>query len=157
MFSVSNPIVFYLVVLPWGNSGSSLYLLLNLVEWGRKILCYKTANITVTVSDWIFKPWRSWVSLGIVTHTLNPAFERQGQVDLWVGGHPGLDSELLANQGYIVKPCLKKHTHKIIINTEAELTIDAEGQTRRTMAPTVILWSLSLRSDSIWRNTRSSN
>lgn len=36
MFSVSEPVVFYLVVLPWGNSGFSLYLLLNLVEWGRK-------------------------------------------------------------------------------------------------------------------------
>lgn len=50
MFSVSDPVVFYLVTFALMNSDFSLYLLLNLVEWGRKTLCYKTANIVMTVS-----------------------------------------------------------------------------------------------------------
>jgi hypothetical protein len=39
---------------------------------------------------------------------LVPALGRQRQVDLWVRGQPGLQSEFQDNQGYTEKPCLEK-------------------------------------------------
>lgn len=36
---------------------------------GEKTLCYKTANTVLTVSDWVFKHWRSRVWPDLVTHT----------------------------------------------------------------------------------------
>jgi hypothetical protein len=39
---------------------------------------------------------------------LIPALGRQRQVDLWVGGQPGLQSEFQDSQGYTEKPCLEK-------------------------------------------------
>jgi hypothetical protein len=39
---------------------------------------------------------------------LIPALGRQRQVDFWVRGQPGLQSEFQDNQGYTEKPCLKK-------------------------------------------------
>jgi hypothetical protein len=37
-----------------------------------------------------------------------PALGRQRQVDFWVRGQPGLQSEFQDSQGYTEKPCLKK-------------------------------------------------
>jgi hypothetical protein len=39
---------------------------------------------------------------------LIPALGRQRQVDFWVRGQPGLQSEFKDSQGYIEKPCLEK-------------------------------------------------
>jgi hypothetical protein len=39
---------------------------------------------------------------------LIPALGRQTQVDFWVPGQPGLQSEFQDSQGYTEKPCLKK-------------------------------------------------
>jgi hypothetical protein len=39
---------------------------------------------------------------------LIPALGRQRQVDFWVRGQPGLQSEFQDSQGYTEKPCLKK-------------------------------------------------
>jgi hypothetical protein len=39
---------------------------------------------------------------------LIPALGRQKQVDFWVQGQPGLQSEFQDSQGYTEKPCLKK-------------------------------------------------
>ena len=39
---------------------------------------------------------------------LFPAHGRQRQVDFWVRGQPGLQSEFQDSQGYTEKPCLKK-------------------------------------------------
>jgi hypothetical protein len=39
---------------------------------------------------------------------LIPALGRQRQVDFWVRGWPGLQSEFQDSQGYTEKPCLKK-------------------------------------------------
>jgi hypothetical protein len=39
---------------------------------------------------------------------LIPALGRQRQVDFWVQGQPGLQSEFQDSQGYTEKPCLKK-------------------------------------------------
>jgi hypothetical protein len=39
---------------------------------------------------------------------LIPALGRQRQVDLWVWGQPGLQSEFQDSQGYTEKPCLGK-------------------------------------------------
>ena len=42
-------------------------------------------------------------------HTpLIPALGKQRQVDFWVQGQPGLQSEFQDSQGYIEKPCLEK-------------------------------------------------
>jgi hypothetical protein len=43
---------------------------------------------------------------------LIPAFGRQRQVDFWVRGQPGLQSEFQDSQGYTEKPCLKKKKKK---------------------------------------------
>jgi hypothetical protein len=39
---------------------------------------------------------------------LMSALRRQRQVDLWIGGQPGLQSEFQDSQGYTEKPCLKE-------------------------------------------------
>jgi hypothetical protein len=48
---------------------------------------------------------------------------RHRQVDFWVWGQPGLQSEFQDSQGYTEKPCLKKtthtHTHKKTLWTSA--------------------------------------
>jgi hypothetical protein len=45
---------------------------------------------------------------------LIPALGRQRQVDFWVWGQPGLQSEFQDSQGYTEKPCLEtnKQTNK---------------------------------------------
>jgi hypothetical protein len=43
---------------------------------------------------------------------LIPALRRQRQVDFWVRGQPGLQSELQDNQSYKKKPCLEKNKQK---------------------------------------------
>jgi hypothetical protein len=45
---------------------------------------------------------------GVVAHTFIPALRRQRQVDFWVQGQPGLQSEFQDSQGYTEKPCLEK-------------------------------------------------
>jgi hypothetical protein len=40
---------------------------------------------------------------------LIPALGRQRQVDFWVRGQPGLQSEFQDSQGYTEKPCLEKN------------------------------------------------
>jgi hypothetical protein len=39
---------------------------------------------------------------------LIPALGRQRQIDFWVWGKPGLQSEFQDSQGYTKKPCLEK-------------------------------------------------
>jgi hypothetical protein len=48
-------------------------------------------------SSWVW--WRT---------PLIPALGRQRQVDFWVQGQPGLQSEFQYSQGYTEKPCLEK-------------------------------------------------
>jgi hypothetical protein len=43
---------------------------------------------------------------------LIPALGRQRQVDFWVQGQPGLQSEFQDSQGSTKKPCLKKPTNQ---------------------------------------------
>ena len=43
---------------------------------------------------------------------LIPALGRQRQVDFWVGGQSGLQSEFQDSQGYTEKPCLEKPKKK---------------------------------------------
>jgi hypothetical protein len=45
---------------------------------------------------------------------LIPALGKQRQVDFWVRGQPGLQSEFQDSQGYTEKPCLKKQTKKSV-------------------------------------------
>jgi hypothetical protein len=53
------------------------------------------------------------MSGGAWWHTpLIPAFGRQRQVDLWVRGQPGLQSEFQDSQGYTEKSCLEKPKKK---------------------------------------------
>jgi hypothetical protein len=43
---------------------------------------------------------------------LIPTLGRQRQVDFWVRGQPGLQSEFQDSQGYTEKPCLEKQKNK---------------------------------------------
>jgi hypothetical protein len=43
---------------------------------------------------------------------LIPALGRQRQVDFWIRGQPGLQSEFQVSQGYTEKPCLEKSKKK---------------------------------------------
>jgi hypothetical protein len=43
---------------------------------------------------------------------LIPALGRQRQVDFWVRGQPGLQSEFQDSQGYTEKSCLEKNKSK---------------------------------------------
>ena len=52
------------------------------------------------------------ISWAVVAHALIPALGRQRQVDFWVQGHPGLQSEFQDSQGYTEKPCLQKTKKK---------------------------------------------
>jgi hypothetical protein len=47
---------------------------------------------------------------------LIPALWRQRQVDFWVRGQPGLQSECQDSQGYTEKPCLEKTKKKKKLN-----------------------------------------
>jgi hypothetical protein len=51
---------------------------------------------------------------------LIPAFGRQRQVDFWVRGQPGLQSEFQDIQGYTEKPCLKKQNKTKQTNKQKE-------------------------------------
>jgi hypothetical protein len=44
----------------------------------------------------------------VVHHSFIPEIGRQRQVNSWVRGQPGLQSEFQDSQGYTEKPCLKK-------------------------------------------------
>jgi hypothetical protein len=48
----------------------------------------------------------------MVALTLIPALGRQRQVDFWVWGQPGLQSELQGSQGYTEKPVSKNQKKK---------------------------------------------
>jgi hypothetical protein len=50
---------------------------------------------------------RVWWNMPLI-----PALGRQRQVDFWVGGQPGLQSECQDSQDYTEKPCLKKKKKK---------------------------------------------
>ena len=44
----------------------------------------------------------------MVAHSFNLALGRQRQVDFWVWGQTGLQSEYQDSQGYTENPCLEK-------------------------------------------------
>ena len=58
---------------------------------------------------------------------LIPALGRQRQVDFWVQGQPGLQSEFQDSQGYTEKPCLKKKQNKTKQNKTKEAEAEAGG------------------------------
>jgi hypothetical protein len=47
-----------------------------------------------------------------VAHAFNPNTQEAEQVDFWVLGQPGLQSEFQDSQGYTEKPCLEKQNFK---------------------------------------------
>jgi hypothetical protein len=55
---------------------------------------------------------RSEGSWAVLEHAFNPVLGRQRQVDFWVQGQPGLQSEFQDSQGYIEKACLEKQKNK---------------------------------------------
>jgi hypothetical protein len=57
---------------------------------------------------------------------LIPALRRQRQVDFWVWGQPGLQSEIQDSQGYTEKPCLRKTT----ITTTTTTTTKTHNKTQ---------------------------
>jgi hypothetical protein len=65
---------------------------------------------------------------------LIPALGRQRQVDLWVRGQPGLQSEFQDSQGYTEKPCLektKKQTNKQQQKKQKKVEADHINKWRR--------------------------
>jgi hypothetical protein len=69
--------------------------------WYPLLACLKTTMVySYTLKNILSRAW--W-------HTpLIPALGRQRQVDFWVRGQLGLQSEFQDSQGYTEKPCLKK-------------------------------------------------
>ena len=61
---------------------------------------------THNIFYWSFKKITSWAWWRT---PLIPALGRQKQVDFWVPGQPGLQSEFQDSQGYTEKPCLEKN------------------------------------------------
>ena len=49
---------------------------------------------------------------------LIPALGRQRQVDFWVRGQPGLQSEFQDSQGYTEKPCLEKTKNSVLYTNQ---------------------------------------
>ena len=54
---------------------------------------------------------------------LIPALGRQRQVDFWVWGQPGLQSEFQDSQGYTQKPCLENQNKKQKQKTSSSTTL----------------------------------
>jgi hypothetical protein len=73
---------------------------LPLLPLSQKTHCRNDILKSVT---WARQWWRT---------PLTPALGRQRQVDFWVRGQPGLQSEFQDSQGYTEKPCLEKQTNK---------------------------------------------
>jgi hypothetical protein len=100
--------------MPSRNDGEAIPLNLN------KMVTYKMSS--KLTHDWAWKWGLKKILTGIakqrsmhtfaclhLRHTpLIPELGRQNQVDFWVGGQPGLQSELQDSQGYTEKPCLEK-------------------------------------------------
>jgi hypothetical protein len=75
--------------------------------WCPLLVCQKTATLylCIIINKSLKKNKRAgkWWCTPIL-----PALGRQRQVDFWVRGQPGLQSEFQDSQGYTEKPCLKK-------------------------------------------------
>jgi hypothetical protein len=64
---------------------------------------------------------RKWWCMPLI-----PALGRQRQVDFWVRGQPGLQSEFQDSQGYKEKPWLKKNKTKTKRKTKTKTTTKKE-------------------------------
>jgi hypothetical protein len=69
---------------------------------------------------------------------LIPALGRQRQVDFWVQGQPGLQSEFQDSQGYTEKPCLEKPKTKREREREKEREREREKERERGVPATTI-------------------
>ena len=50
----------------------------------------------------------------MVAHTFNPSIQEAEQVDFWVRGQSGLQSDFQDRRGYTEKPCLESNPPKKI-------------------------------------------
>jgi hypothetical protein len=84
--------------------------------------------------------WENWCWLAAAKklvmikkrHTpLIPALGRQRQVDFWVQGQPGLQSEFQDNQGYTEKPCLKNKTKQKQASKQASKQTNKQKTTKK--------------------------
>jgi hypothetical protein len=66
------------------------------------------ASLLLSHSRYIQKSWSVLRSQTMYPSEAIPALGRQRQVDFWVRGQPGLQSEFQDSQGYTEKPCLEK-------------------------------------------------
>jgi hypothetical protein len=91
--------------------------------WGCRKQRYPDAGETLTcglapTGTWTYQDcWKAFDSQSIticsfLNTPLIPALGRQRQVDFWVWGQPGLQSEFQDSQGYTEKPFLKKPKKK---------------------------------------------
>ena len=65
---------------------------------------------------------RAWWRMPLIS-----ALGRQRQVDFWVQGQPGLQSEFQDSQGYTEKPCLEKQKQTNIIES-SNLALDSSPE-----------------------------
>jgi hypothetical protein len=97
--------------------------------------------------SWIIRVYetkraRQWWCMPVIA-----ALGRQRQVDFWVRGQPGLQSEFQDSQGYTEKPCLEKKRERERqtdrqTETETERQKQSKRQTdRKTDRQRQIIWS----------------
>jgi hypothetical protein len=73
-------------------------------------------NVIIRSHEKARRSWAWWLT------PLIPALGRQRQVDFWVRGQPGLQSEFQDSQGYTEKPCLKTKQNKTKQNKTKQKT-----------------------------------
>jgi hypothetical protein len=74
--------------------------------WQGTLICWATRLASV---KYFCSSYKKITSSRVWWYTpLIPAFRRQKQVNFWVPGQPGLQSEFQDSQGYTEKPCLEK-------------------------------------------------
>jgi hypothetical protein len=93
----------------------------ELWTFGRAVGCsYPLSHLTSPGRSIFMDSWSSLIKQRIRQAMVIPALGRQRQVDFWIWGQPGLQSEFQDSQGYTEKPCLKNQSINQSINKTRE-------------------------------------
>jgi hypothetical protein len=97
---------------PW-SPGLLFSLPMKVENWPTGLLLKADCSaLTTGFGEFTWKYQYNTVSQAWWRTPLIPALGRQRQVDFWVRGQPGLQSEFQDSQGYTEKPCLEKKKKK---------------------------------------------
>jgi hypothetical protein len=91
----------------------------NKETWAKGSLNGKVS--LARIRAWAGQWWRT-----PLIQALGRQRQRQRQVDFWVRGQPGLQSEVQDNQGYTEKPCLEKQKQTNKQTNKKELEFDPQ-------------------------------